>query len=168
MNIRLFLDSKLKLQATFRQIAYPDGTTMQQYGILDDGQSQTCASHLAAAPLINPIKSFEESSQMLRRYTLPIIPEDKMPLVPLLLCLQSYRTSLTGIGYGIISKIAEHALEQTAVSLHHDAFRQLIIKGHLVLLSSQCRLLRDVSHHLRNIHRFKINHIRSIVQAVER
>ena len=29
MNIRLFLDSKLKLQATFWQIAYPDGTTMQ-------------------------------------------------------------------------------------------------------------------------------------------
>ena len=72
MNIRLFLDSKLKLQATFWQIAYPDGTPMQQYGILDDGQSQTCASHLAAASLINPIESFEESSQMLRRYTLTI------------------------------------------------------------------------------------------------
>ncbi len=43
-----------------------------------------------------------------------------MPLVALLLGLQRYLTSFTGIGYGIIGKIAEHTVEQTAVTLHDN------------------------------------------------
>ena len=81
----LFLDGKLKLQATFGLVAHTDGTSMQEHGILDDGEPQPCASHLPAAPLVYTIEAFEETGQMFERNTLTIIREYEMPLIAQLL-----------------------------------------------------------------------------------
>ena len=90
-----------------------------------------------------------------------------MPLVALLPTLQGHRRSLTGISDGIVGEIAEHAIEQAAIALHHDALRQLVDEGHLALLSFQGSLPGNVCHHLGNIHRLKIYHVGTIIQAVQ-
>ena len=70
---------------------------------------------------------------MLGRNTLTVITEDEMPLIALLLGTQRYLTPFTGIGYGIVGKIAEHTLEQTAVTLHDNMLvGKKILESHLV------------------------------------
>ena len=97
---------------------------MQQHGILHDGKAQPRATHFSAPSLIHTVEAFEEAGEMLLRHTLTIISEDKVPLVAYFLTLQRDGCPVTGIGNGIIRKITEHTIEQTAVSLHHDALRQ--------------------------------------------
>ncbi len=63
----LFLKRKFKFQAAFQLIAHPDSTAMQENGILDDGKTQTGATHLAAASLIYPIETLEKTGEMLRQ-----------------------------------------------------------------------------------------------------
>ena len=92
----LFLKRKFKLQATFLLIAHTDGSAMQENGILDDGKTQTGATHLAAASLIYPIETLEKTGEMLGRNSLTVITEDEMPLIALLLGTQRYLTPFAG------------------------------------------------------------------------
>ena len=141
---------------------------MQENGILDDGKPQTGATHLAAASLIYPIETLEKTGEMLGRNSLAIITEDEMPLIALLLGTQRYLTSFAGISYGIVGKIAEHTIEQTAVTLHDNMLvGKKILESHLVRLSFQRRLMGYFSHHLRNVYRLEIYHIRTVIQPVQ-
>ena len=90
---------------------------MQENGILDDGKTQTGATHLAAASLIYPIETLKKTGEMLGRNTLTVITEDEMPLIALLLGTQRYLTPFAGISYGIVGKITEDAINQTLVTL---------------------------------------------------
>ena len=141
---------------------------MQENGILDDGKTQTGATHLAAASLIYPIETLEKTGEMLGRNSLAIITEDEMPLIALLLGTQRYLTPFAGISYGIVGKIAEHTVEQTAVTLHDNMLvGKKILKSHLVRLSFERRLTGYFSHHLRNVYRLEIYHIRTVIQPVQ-
>ena len=39
-------------------------SSMQKHGILDDGQTETCAAHLSAAAFIDTIEAFKDAVQM--------------------------------------------------------------------------------------------------------
>ena len=105
---------------------------------------------------------------MLGRNSLTVITEDEMPLVALLLGTQRYLTPFAGISYGIVGKIAEHTIEQTAVTLHNNMLvGKKILESHLVRLSFQRRLTGYFTHHLRNVYRLEIYHIRTVIQPVQ-
>ena len=141
---------------------------MQENGILDDGKTQTGATHLAAASLIYTIETLEKTGEMLGRNPLTIIAEDEMPLVALLLGTQRHLTSFAGISDGIVGKIAEYAIEKTAVALHNNMLvGKKILESHLVRLSFQRSLTGYFAYHLRNVYRLEIYHIRTVIQPVQ-
>ncbi len=71
-------------------------------------------------------------AKMLLRHSLSVISEDEMPLIAHLFAFQGYSCPFTGIGNGIIGKIAEHTVKQASITLHHDVLRQLIIESHVM------------------------------------
>ncbi len=52
---------KLECQAACVRSADRDVSTMQQHGILDNGQAEAGASRFTAAPLVNAIEALEDA-----------------------------------------------------------------------------------------------------------
>ena len=53
---------------------------MQKHGILDDGEPQTGASHLARTSLVHPIEALEEARKVLGGHTNTVVGKGECPL----------------------------------------------------------------------------------------
>ena len=53
---------------------------MQKHGVLDYGETQTCASHLARTALVHPIEALEEARQVLGRHANTVVGNGECPL----------------------------------------------------------------------------------------
>ena len=53
---------------------------MQKHGILDNGKTQTGASHLARTALVHPIEALEEARQMLGWHANAVVGKGECPL----------------------------------------------------------------------------------------
>ena len=60
--------------------------TMQQNGILDDGETETSATQLTAATFINAVEALEDARQMLRRDAHTIVAEGERPMRAFVFC----------------------------------------------------------------------------------
>ena len=69
----LFPECKLKPQTTAGAVGDIDVATVELYGMLDNGESQSCASHSAWTPLVNAVETLEKSRQLFRIYSASVI-----------------------------------------------------------------------------------------------
>ena len=59
--MRLNLQRKLKLQSATFVLAHLYRASMQKHGVLDYGETQTGASHLARTAFVHPIEALENA-----------------------------------------------------------------------------------------------------------
>ena len=92
-------------------------SAMQEHGVLDDCQSESRSAHLSAASLVHAIEPLEDARQMLRRHAHAVVREGEVPLAVVVeqfvraeFGVDGYRCAHTGIGYGVVRKVAEHAV----------------------------------------------------------
>ena len=103
---------------------------MYEHGILDNGKSETCASHLAATSLVHTIEPFEKTGQMLAGHPYSIVGETEMPLVFLQPGTHANGCVGSCIGDGIVGKVVEYSVYKAVVSHHLDIVGQTVIHGH--------------------------------------
>ena len=72
-NLLVLAEGEVDGEAVWGGVGASDGATMEQDGILNNSQSQTCTALIAASTFIYAIKTFAEIGQMFFSYTYTII-----------------------------------------------------------------------------------------------
>ena len=72
-NLLVLTEGEVDGEAVWGGAGASDGATMEQDGILNNSQSQTCTALIAASTFIYAIKTFAEIWQMFFSYTYTII-----------------------------------------------------------------------------------------------
>lgn len=106
---------------------------MHQYGVLHDGQSQSCSSHFSAAPFIYAVEPLKQSGKMLRRYSYAVVRKRKVPRAVFLLGGKRYVLSLSGVGNGVVGEVAEDTVKQASVSANQDVWWYVARHRHVSL-----------------------------------
>ena len=125
---------------------------MELNAVLHDGESQTCAAHLAASSLIHPVETLEDAIDMLRSDTYTVVGEAEIVILRILLiAIHRDLDSFTRIGNRIVVEITEDLVEERIVSddrriARQDHFGSDVTDFHLLraLLLNLCQQRRDI------------------------
>ena len=98
-------------------------TAMQKDGIFYDGEAEACASHAAAAALVDTVEAFEDAQEMLWGDAHTIIAEAERPTVVSLFCADVDGGALASIIDSIIDKVTENAVNERGITLDDDVLR---------------------------------------------
>ena len=164
----LLAEGEVETQALRRDVADGDGASVQHDGILDDGEAEARAAHVAAAPLVYAVEALEDAGQMLVGNADAVVLEGEMPAVLLLFGRHLDGGALAGVVDGVVHQVAEDAVEQGGVALHDDVWRQTVSDGHVALAHVEGSLLYDVGKHDRHVDALHRQQVGGIVHLVER
>ena len=104
-------------------------SSVQHNGIFDDGQSKSGATELPTPAFVYAIESFEQSGQVLIRYTYAIISEGKPPFLLIFFSVKGDGCPVASVRNGIVSQVSEYAVQQTLIALNDDVFGKLLTKA---------------------------------------
>ena len=102
---------ELEAQSARGQVAGRYRAAVQQHRVLHDGEPQSCAAHLAAAPLVYAVEPLEEARQMLGRHSYAVVAERELPCVAAIGGADCYRGAVAGVCYGVVGEVAEYAVQ---------------------------------------------------------
>src|SRR5712675_1365043 len=88
----------------------PDCSTMIEDNMLHDCQTQTGATPFTRSGFIYAVKAFENTRQVLRRDTGPVIADEKLNPVFTLLCADDDLLSTLGVTESIADEVSEDLL----------------------------------------------------------
>ncbi len=71
----LLADGEIEAQPALLPIHHGNASAMQQHSVFHDGQPQSGSSHLSTPSLIHPVKTFEQTWQMVGLHAYPIVVE---------------------------------------------------------------------------------------------
>ena len=83
---------------------------MQEHGILDNGETETCAAHVAASTFVYTVESLKDAGKVFGRYAVAIVFKGELPAVVQLDSRNLNGGPLSGIVDGIVHQIAEYAV----------------------------------------------------------
>jgi len=85
--------------------------------VLDDGKTQPCATHLPASGLVNPVKTLEESRQMLLFYAAALVANAYADFTIRLRCLDQNGAPLMAELYRVIYEIYYGLLQKGGIDV---------------------------------------------------
>ena len=139
---------------------------MEEYGVFNDGEAESCATHASAATLVDAIETLEDAGQMFWWDAHPVVAEAEHPAVFLLLSANLNCSALTGIVDGIVDEVAEDAVDKRVIALDDDALGQVVLELHVAFLNCDGRFLYDIAHNLRYVGSLHSKPVRGIVHSV--
>ena len=165
----LFLgQGEVKLQSAPLAVADADAAAVEDDGVLDDGEPQSCASERPASPLVDAVEALEEARQMLLGHAATRVGDGKLPIAVLGTRLDIDGRLLSRIGQGVVDEVAEDTVDHAPHAPHRQLGGQRDEEPHLPLLKLQCRLLLYLPDHLRDVHRLLAVQVLHLVHDVER
>jgi len=99
--------------------------------VFDDGKPQACASHSSASGLIDPIKTLEESGQMLLFYAAALVADTDADVSICLYGLDQNRAPLIAEFYRIVDEVHNSLLQKGGVDVGHQFIAACELKCYL-------------------------------------
>lgn len=112
-------------------------STMQLNGVFHDGETETCASEFAASAFIDTVESLKNTRQMFRSNPYAIVGECELPTGVCIGMRKGYCGPIACIGNGVVSEVAEDAMDKRHVAVGHKRRWQLVVEMHTMLFQMQ-------------------------------
>ena len=99
-------------KATLLATRSRDGASVEDDGILHDGEAESCAAQLAATPLVDAVEALEDAWQVFGGDTYAIIGKGEVVEGFVLGGAHGDGGASAGIGNGVVRQVAEDGVEQ--------------------------------------------------------
>ena len=133
-----FAYSENKAYSTILILKCCDHSAVELNGIFHNGEAKTCTSEFPASPFIDAVESLKDTRQMFWSNPYAIVRECELPMGVCVGMRKGYCSPIACIGNGVVSEVAEDAMDKRHVAVGHKRRWQLVVEMHMMFFQMQC------------------------------